>query len=81
MHTLTLIGIAIFLSLALNAPVHWLAGHLPGKVKGSRGLATGISIVVILLLLGSFMIAVVPPLAKQTTSFAKGLPQSFRTGA
>src|SRR6266702_2173208 len=47
-HTLELIGVALFLSLALNAPVHWLAEHLPGKRRGNRGLATGLSIVIVL---------------------------------
>lgn len=72
---LTLIGIAFFLSLALNAPVHWLASHLPGKRRGSLGLATTISILVIVLLLVGFLVAVVPPLVKQTASFAKAVPQ------
>lgn len=73
-HTLTLIGVALFLSLALNAPVRWLAEHLPGKRKGSRGLATGISIVIVLLILGGFLAAIVPPLVRQTTSFIKAAP-------
>jgi predicted PurR-regulated permease PerM len=30
-HALTLIFIAFFLTLALNAPVHWLSERLPGK--------------------------------------------------
>lgn len=75
MHTLTLIGIAIFLSLALNAPVRWLANHLPGKRRGNRGLATGISIVIVLVVLASFLAAIVPPLVRQTTSFVKATPQ------
>lgn len=75
LHTLTLIGVAVFLSLALNAPVHWLASKLPGKRKGSRSLATAISIGVVLLLLGGFLAAIVPPLAKQTTTFVQHVPQ------
>lgn len=74
-HTLTLIGVALFLSLALNAPVHWLANHLPGKQRGSRGLATGLSIVIILIALGAFLAIVVPPLVKQTTTFIQQAPQ------
>jgi predicted PurR-regulated permease PerM len=74
LHTLTLIGVAIFLSLALNAPVRWLANHLPGKRRGSRGLATGISIVIVLVVLASFLAAIVPPLVRQTTSFVKAAP-------
>src|ERR1700712_1677310 len=70
-HTLVLIGVAIFLSLALNAPVNWLSLHLPGKRRGSRGLATGISIVIVLIIIGAFLAAIAPPLVKQTTSFVK----------
>jgi predicted PurR-regulated permease PerM len=73
-HALTLIGVAFFLSLALDSPVQWLASHLPGKSKGSRSLATTISIIVILALLGGFLLAIVPPLVKQTTSFVKDIP-------
>jgi predicted PurR-regulated permease PerM len=73
-HTLTLIGVALFLSLALNAPVRYLSEHLPGKRRGSRGLATGISIGIVLLVLVGFLAAVAPPLARQTTNFAKAAP-------
>jgi predicted PurR-regulated permease PerM len=73
-HTLTLIGVALFLSLALDAPVQWLAGRLPGPVKGSRGFATGISIVVVLAALGAFLWAIVPPLVTQTSSFIHDVP-------
>ncbi len=73
---LTLIGTAIFLALALNAPVHWLASHLPSSKKGKdrRGLATSVSIIVIVLALAGFLTAVVPPITKQTTSFIKSTP-------
>lgn len=73
-HTLTLIGAALFLSLALDGPVHVLATHLPGRVKGSRGLATGLSIGVVLVLLGLFLRIVVPPLINQTSGFLKEVP-------
>jgi len=73
-HTLTLIGVALFLSLALNAPVHWLADHLPGRVRGSRSFATGLSIVIVLALLVAFLSVIVPPLVSQTTAFVKEAP-------
>jgi len=73
-HTLTLIGAALFLSLALNAPVRWLANHLPGKRRGNRGLATGLSIGIVLLLLGTFLSLVVPPLVHQTGDFIREAP-------
>jgi predicted PurR-regulated permease PerM len=73
-HSLMLIGVALFLSLALNAPVRWLASRLPGRAKGSRSFATGVSIVVVLLLLGVFLWLIVPPLVSQTTKFVKQVP-------
>lgn len=77
-HALTLIGIAVFLSLALNAPVRWLAARLPGKGRGSRSLATAISVVLILALLIGFLAAIVPPLSRQTTTFVQSVPQLVR---
>jgi len=73
-HTLTLIGVALFLSLALDAPVRILADHLPGPVKGNRGFATGVSIVIVLIILGVFLWAIVPPLVTQTSSFIRDVP-------
>jgi predicted PurR-regulated permease PerM len=73
-HALALIGAALFLALALNGPVHWLADHLPGRVRGSRGFATGVSIVIVLLLLSAFLWAIVPPLVDQTTKFIQQAP-------
>lgn len=73
-HTLTLIGVALFLSLALNAPVRWLAARLPGSFKGNRSFATGVSIVVVLIFLGSFLWLIVPPLVNQTNRFIRQAP-------
>src|SRR5947208_2272334 len=60
-HALVLIFTAFFLALALNAPVHWIARHLPGKRRGSRSLATSISVVLVILLLVGFVASIVPP--------------------
>lgn len=73
-HPLTLLFIAFFLALALNAPVHWLSQRLPGKRKGNRTLATAISFLCIVLLLGGFLASIVPPLVKQTNSFVRAVP-------
>jgi len=73
-HTLTLIGVALFLSLALNAPVRWLANHLPGRVRGNRGFATGVSIVIVLVLFATFLALIVPPLVSQTSQFIHDAP-------
>lgn len=77
-HALTLIFIAFFLALALNAPVHWLSSRLPGKRKGSRSLATSISFLIIILLLGGFIASVATPLAKQTDKFIDAAPRLVR---
>lgn len=73
-HALTLIFIAFFLSLALNAPVHALAQRIPGKRRGNRTLATGISFFVIIALLIGFVASIAPPLVKQTSSFINEAP-------
>jgi predicted PurR-regulated permease PerM len=73
-HALLLIFTAFFLALALNAPVHWLAQRIPGKRRGSRTLATAISFLVIILVLGGFLASIVPPLVRQTNNFIKAAP-------
>jgi len=73
-HALTLIFIAFFLSLALNAPVHWVSQHLPGKKRGSRTLATGVSFLIVISLLLGFIVSLVPPLVRQTGSFIDAAP-------
>src|SRR5689334_1133500 len=81
-HALLLIFIAFFLALALNAPVHWLSERLPGKRRGSRALATSLSFLIVVLLLGGFIASIVPPLVKQTENFVQAAPrliQDFRS--
>jgi len=73
-HALILIFTSLFLSLALNAPVHWIAARLPGKRKGSRAAATGISFLIVVLILFAFLASIVPPLVRQTTSFISAAP-------
>jgi len=73
-HALMLIFTAVFLSLALNAPVQWLARHLPGKRRGNRTLATALSFFVIVALLAGFIASIVPPLVRQTSSFITAAP-------
>jgi predicted PurR-regulated permease PerM len=73
-HALTLIFTAFFLSLALNTPVHALAENLPGKRRGNRSLATTLSFLIIVGLLGGFIASIAPPLVKQTSSFIAEAP-------
>lgn len=74
-HALMLLFTAVFLALALNAPVQWLARHLPGKRRGNRTLATALSFIVIVGLLAGFIASIVPPLVRQTSSFISAAPQ------
>jgi len=73
---LTLIFVAFFLSLALNAPVQWVATRLPGKGRGSRTLATGTSFLILVILLGGFLASIIPPLVRQTSGFINTAPQT-----
>lgn len=73
-YALVLIFTAFFLTLALNAPVHWIAEHLPGKRKGSRKIGTAISFLIVIAFLAGFLASLVPPLVKQTNSFIKAAP-------
>jgi predicted PurR-regulated permease PerM len=73
-HAILLIFIAFFFAIALNAPVHWLAEHLPKRFKHNRSLATTLSFLVIVALLGAFLASLVPPLVKQTQNFTNAAP-------
>ena len=74
-HAIILILTAFFLALALNAPVNWLGRRLPGKRRGNRTLATGISFFIITALLVGFLASIVPPLVRQTSNFIDAAPQ------
>lgn len=81
-HALLLIFSAFFLALALNAPVSWLSRRLPGKRRGSRSLATTLSFLIVIILLGGFIASIAPPLVRQTESFVNAAPnlvQDFRS--
>jgi len=81
-HALLLVFAAFFLALALNAPVSWVSRHLPGKRRGSRSLATSLSFLIVVVVLGAFLASIVPPLMRQTESFVTAAPrlvQDFRS--
>lgn len=73
-HALTLLFTALFLALALNAPVHWIAQRLPGKRRGNRTVATGISFLIVIGALIGFLASIVPPLVSQTSDFINNVP-------
>jgi len=68
---LTLLGVALFLALALNPPVSLIARRLPSN---SRVGATAIAYLVVVTLLGGFLFMVVPPVIEQTSKFAQTVP-------
>lgn len=68
---LFIIGISMFLALALNAPVSLISRRLPGK---SRVGATAIAYVLVVLILGGIVLLVVPPIVQQTAKLAQSVP-------
>lgn len=68
---LIIIGISVFMAVALNTPVSKLSHLLPGK---SRVAATALSYVAIIALLGVILVLVVPPVLEQTAKFTSAVP-------
>jgi predicted PurR-regulated permease PerM len=68
---LIIIGVSIFLALALNAPVAYIAKKLPGK---SRVGATAIAYVAVVLIIGAIVTLVVPAVIQQTAKVAQTIP-------
>jgi predicted PurR-regulated permease PerM len=73
-HALLLIFVAFFLTLALNAPVYWLSRRLPGKRRGSRSIATSLSFLIVIVLIGGFLASITPPLVRQTGNLVNAAP-------
>jgi len=73
-HALLLIFTAFFLTLALNSPVQWIGRRLPGRLRGKRSVATAVSFLVVILLLGLFIASILPPLIRQTETFINAIP-------
>lgn len=68
---LVLIGAAFFLAMVLNMPVSYLAKHLPGE---SRAVGTAIAFIVVVLVLGTVIFLVIPPIVEQTVKFFDTVP-------
>lgn len=68
---LELLGISLFLALALNPPVSRLTKRLPSN---SRVGATAIAYLAVLVLLGGFLVLIVPPVIEQSAKFADTVP-------
>lgn len=73
-HVLTLIGVSIFLALALNPAVTKISKSLKRK---SRTLATGVAYLIVLIVVSGLLALVVPPLVKQSTDFIRDLPDTI----
>ncbi len=73
-HAMILISTGVFLALALNGPVHWIAQRMPGKRRGSRVAGTAISFFIVIAILATFLVSIVPPLVRQTSNFISAAP-------
>jgi len=68
---LIILGVSLFLALALNGPVSRFTRILPGK---SRAGATAIAYTLIIILLGLIIFLVIPPIVQQTAKFIQNVP-------
>lgn len=73
---LLIIGIALFLALALNSPVSRIARRLPGR---SRVGASALSYVAVLMFLSAVIFLVIPPVVQQTANFAQNIPATVES--
>lgn len=73
-HSLVLIFLSLFLAIALNPAVSWIARKLPGK---SRVWATGVAYIIVLAFIAGFIALVLPPLMRQTNDFVQALPSNI----
>lgn len=68
---LIILGVSLFLALALNSPVSRISRLLPGK---SRVGATAIAYILVVVLLGAIVTLVIPPIVQQTAKFVQNVP-------
>jgi predicted PurR-regulated permease PerM len=68
---LVIIGISLFLAIALNPPVSYISQKLNNK---SRVISTALAYIVVILLLGVIVFLVIPPVAEQTAKFIQTVP-------
>lgn len=69
---LVLVGIALFLAVALSKPVNWLAHRMPGK---SRLGATALAFLIMVVFIVGVFALVMPPLIEQTIKLLNGFPE------
>src|SRR4051794_29908098 len=68
---LIILGVSLFLALALNAPVSMISKKLPGK---SRVGATALAYVAVVVIIGAIVTLVVPSIIQQTAKVAQTIP-------
>jgi len=68
---LIILGVSLFLALALNGPVSLIAKKLPGR---SRVGATAIAYVAVIVILGAILTLVVPAIIQQSAKVAQTIP-------
>lgn len=68
---LIILGVSLFLALALNRPVSRISRLLPGK---SRVGATALAYLAVITILGGVLFLVVPPIVQQTAQFVSNVP-------
>ena len=73
---LLILGISLFLALALSVPVARLSKFLPGK---SRVGATAIAYIAVIAILGAIVTLVIPPIVQQTAKFVQTVPSVVQT--
>lgn len=73
-HSILLLFIAFFLALAVNAPVARISKLVPGRRRGSRSIATTVSFLIVVIILGAFAAYIIPPLVSQTEKFVVAAP-------
>lgn len=69
---LIILGVSLFLALALNAPVSVISKRLPGK---SRVGATALAYVAVVVIIGAIVTLVVPSIIQQTAKVASTIPE------
>lgn len=75
---IVILGTAVFLAIALNAPVNFLTKYIPSR---SRIGATAAAFITVVLIIGAFIFLVIPPIAAQTVKFIDTAPQVLSEAA
>jgi predicted PurR-regulated permease PerM len=73
---LIILGVSLFLALALNRPVSRISRILPGK---SRTVATALAYILVVVVLGAIIFLVIPPIVQQTAKFVQNVPSFVDT--